>query len=141
MIMNTGLAVILGMVYGFLPFPIRRCSCLLTARSPTQRRARPVRLRPDAFLRVTLPLTMPGITAAGLLTFIQPRRLRHAGHARRSQATTIAKIVQEHLHWLVVLVLRRRARVPPDGVTLAGTLVLPPTRESSSQREEHAVAD
>ena len=70
--MNTDISVILGMTYGFLPFAILPLFVSID------------RLDPDlvaagrdlyasgrgAFLHVTLPLTMPGIIAAALLTFI-----------------------------------------------------------------------
>ncbi len=71
-LMNTDISVILGMSYGFLPFAILPLFVSID------------RLDPDlvaagrdlyasgrgAFLHVTLPLTMPGIIAAALLTFI-----------------------------------------------------------------------
>ena len=71
-LMNTDISVILGMTYGFLPFAILPLFVSID------------RLDPDlvaagrdlyasgraAFLHVTLPLTMPGIIAAALLTFI-----------------------------------------------------------------------
>ena len=71
-LMNTDISVILGMTYGFLPFAIlplfvsidRLDSNLLAAGRDLYASGRAV------FLHVTLPLTMPGIVAAGLLTFI-----------------------------------------------------------------------
>ena len=86
------------MTYGFLPFAIL----------PLFVSDRPARLRPSsrppatctpaaepAFRHVTLPLTMPGIVAASILTFIPaigdfvtPDLLGGA------ETTTIAKIVQ-----------------------------------------------
>ncbi|HEX5013133.1 MAG TPA: ABC transporter permease [Candidatus Limnocylindrales bacterium] len=71
-LMNTDLSVILGMVYGFLPFTIlplfvsidRLDPNLVAAGRDLYANGR------GAFIHVTLPLTMPGIIAAGLLTFI-----------------------------------------------------------------------
>ena len=94
---NTDFAVILGMTYGFLPFTIlplfvsidRLDFNLVQAARDLYASGR------GAFLHVTLPLTMPGIVAASLLTFIPalgdfvtPDMLGGA------QTTTIAKIVQ-----------------------------------------------
>ena len=95
--LNTDFAVILGMVYGFLPFAIlplyvsidRLDHSLVQAGRDLYASAR------GAFVHVTLPLTMPGIIAASLLTFIPalgdyvtPDILGGA------ETTTIAKIVQ-----------------------------------------------
>ena len=71
-ILNTDVSVILGMTYGFLPFAIlplfvsidRLDENLVQAGRDLYANGR------AAFLHVTLPLTMPGIIAAGLLTFI-----------------------------------------------------------------------
>ena len=71
-LLNTDLSVILGMTYGFLPFAIlplyvsidRLDHSLVQAGRDLYASGR------GAFLHVTLPLTMPGIVAAGLLTFI-----------------------------------------------------------------------
>jgi spermidine/putrescine transport system permease protein len=97
-LMNTDISVILGMTYGFLPFAILPLFVSID------------RLDPDliaagrdlyasgrrAFLHITLPLTMPGIIAAALLTFIPalgdfvtPDLLGGP------QTTTIAKNIQE----------------------------------------------
>jgi spermidine/putrescine transport system permease protein len=96
-ILNTDISVILGMTYGFLPFAIlplfvsidRLDQHLVQAARDLYASGR------SAFLHVTLPLTMPGIIAAGILTFIPamgdyvtPDLLGGA------QTTTIAKIVQ-----------------------------------------------
>jgi spermidine/putrescine transport system permease protein len=96
-ILNTDFSVILGMTYGFLPFAIlplyvsidRLDDHLVEAGRDLYSSGR------GAFLHVTLPLTMPGIVAAALLTFIPalgdfvtPDLLGGA------QTTTIAKIVQ-----------------------------------------------
>jgi spermidine/putrescine transport system permease protein len=96
-ILNTDISVILGMTYGFLPFAIlplfvsidRLDLALVQAARDLYASGR------SAFLHVTLPLTMPGIVAAGLLTFIPalgdyvtPDILGGA------ETTTIANIVQ-----------------------------------------------
>jgi len=96
-ILNTDIAVIIGMTYGFLPFTIlplfvsidRLDFALVHAARDLYASGR------GAFLHVTLPLTMPGIVAAALLTFIPalgdyvtPDILGGA------DTTTIANIVQ-----------------------------------------------
>jgi spermidine/putrescine transport system permease protein len=125
-IVDTDLGVIIGMTYGFLPFAIlplfvsidRLDHALVQAARDLYASAR------AAFLHVTLPLTMPGIVAAALLTFIPalgdfvtPDVLGGA------QTTTIAKIVQ---------IIFTSGRDWPYGsalgfllmaVTIAGTLV------------------
>jgi spermidine/putrescine transport system permease protein len=80
---NTDFAVVLGMTYGFLPFAILPAARDLYADGRS------------AFWHVTLPLTMPGIIAAALLTFIPaigdfvtPDLLGGA------QTITIAKVIQ-----------------------------------------------
>jgi spermidine/putrescine transport system permease protein len=97
-LLNTDFSVILGMTYGFLPFAIlplyvsidRLDGSLIAAARDLYASGR------GAFLHVTLPLTMPGIVAATILTFIPaigdfvtPDLLGGA------QTTTIAKVVQE----------------------------------------------
>ena len=96
-IVNTDFAVILGMTYGFLPYAIlplfvsidRLDESLVQAGRDLYASGR------GAFVHVTLPLTMAGVIAAALLTFIPalgdfvtPDLLGGA------QTTTIAKIVQ-----------------------------------------------
>jgi spermidine/putrescine transport system permease protein len=96
-LLNTDFSVILGMTYGFLPFAIlplfvsidRLDESLVQAARDLYASGR------GAFLHVTLPLTMPGIVAAALLTFIPsigdyvtPDLLGGA------QTTTAAKLVQ-----------------------------------------------
>jgi spermidine/putrescine transport system permease protein len=95
--LNTDFSVVLGMTYGFLPFAIlplyvsidRMDHDLVQAARDLYASGR------QAFLHVTLPITMPGIVAAALLTFIPaigdyvtPDLLGGA------QTTTIAKVVQ-----------------------------------------------
>ena len=97
-LLNTDFSVILGMTYGFLPFAIlplyvsidRLDPALVAAARDLYATGR------GAFLKVTLPLTMPGIIAATILTFIPaigdfvtPDLLGGA------ETTTIAKVVQE----------------------------------------------
>ena len=97
-LLNTDFAVVLGMTYGFLPFAIlpiyvaidRLDQNLVSAARDLYASGR------SAFLHVTLPLSMPGIIAACLLTFIPaigdfvtPDLLGGA------QQVTIAKIIQE----------------------------------------------
>ena len=97
-LLNTDFSVILGMTYGFLPFAIlplyvsidRLDPALVAAARDLYANGR------AAFLRVTLPLTMPGVVAASILTFIPaigdfvtPDLLGGA------ETTTIAKVVQE----------------------------------------------
>jgi spermidine/putrescine transport system permease protein len=125
-LLNTDFSVVLGMTYGFLPFAIlpmyvsidRLDQHLVEAGRDLYASGR------GAFLHVTLPLTMPGIIAAAILTFIPaigdyvtPDLLGGA------QTTTIAKVVQ---------VIFTSGRDWPYGsalgfllmvVTLVGTLV------------------
>jgi spermidine/putrescine transport system permease protein len=97
MLLNTDLAVILGMTYGFLPFAIlplyvaidRVDEAVVAAARDLYSSGR------GAFLHVTLPLTMPGVIAAAILTFIPaigdfvtPDLLGGA------QTITIAKVIQ-----------------------------------------------
>jgi spermidine/putrescine transport system permease protein len=97
-LLNTDFSVILGMTYGFLPFAIlplyvsidRLDPALTSAARDLYANGR------AAFIKVTLPLTMPGIVAAAILTFIPaigdfvtPDLLGGA------ETTTIAKVVQE----------------------------------------------
>jgi spermidine/putrescine transport system permease protein len=95
--LNTDFSVILGMTYGFLPFAIlplfvsidRLDDALVQAGRDLYASGRGV------FMHVVLPLTMPGIVAAAILTFIPamgdyvtPDLLGGA------QTSTIAKVVQ-----------------------------------------------
>ena len=71
-LLNTDFAVVLGMTYGFLPFTIlplfvsidRLDRNLVQAARDLYANGR------EAFIHVTLPLTMPGVIAGALLTFI-----------------------------------------------------------------------
>jgi spermidine/putrescine transport system permease protein len=97
-LLNTDFSVILGMTYGFLPFAIlplfvsidRLDPNLVAAARDLYASGR------QAFVHVTLPLVMPGLVAAALLTFIPalgdfvtPDLLGGA------QVTTIAKVIQD----------------------------------------------
>ena len=97
-LLYTDFSVVLGMTYGFLPFAIlpiyvsidRLDHNLVAAARDLYASGR------SAFLHVTLPLSMPGVIAASILTFIPaigdfvtPDLLGGA------QQTTIAKIIQE----------------------------------------------
>jgi spermidine/putrescine transport system permease protein len=125
-LMNTDVSVILGMTYGFLPFAIlplfvsidRLDPNLVAAGRDLYASGR------QAFLHVTLPLTMSGIVAASLLTFIPtigdfvtPDIL---GGPR---TTTIAKNIQdvflEARHWPHGAALGFILMI----ITLAGTLL------------------
>ncbi len=96
-LLNTDIAVVCGMTYGFLPFTIlplyvaidRLDPALVGAARDLYASGR------AAFWHVTLPLTMPGVIAAAILTFIPsigdfvtPDLLGGA------QTTTIAKVIQ-----------------------------------------------
>ena len=117
-LLNTDVSVILGMTYGFLPFAIlplfvsidRLDQNLVQAARDLYSSGR------AAFLHVTLPLTMPGVIAASILTFIPamgdyvtPDLLGGA------QTTTIAKIVQ---------VIFTTGRDWPNGSALAFILMM-----------------
>jgi spermidine/putrescine transport system permease protein len=96
-LLNTDLSVVLGMTYGFLPFAIlplfvsidRLDHDLIAAARDLYASGA------GAFRHVTLPLTMPGVIAAAILTFIPaigdyvtPDLLGGA------ETTTIAKVIQ-----------------------------------------------
>ena len=96
-LLNTDLAVILGMTYGFLPFTILPLYVAIDRLDPNLvQAARDLYASGrQAFIHVTLPLTMPGLIAAAILTFIPsigdfvtPDLLGGA------QTTTIAKVIQ-----------------------------------------------
>ncbi len=117
-LLNTDLSVVLGMTYGFLPFAIlplfvsidRLDDALVAAARDLYASGR------AAFRHVTLPLTMPGIIAAAILTFIPaigdyvtPDLLGGA------QTTTIAKVIQTQF---------LSARDWPSGAALGFLLML-----------------
>ena len=117
-LLNTDLSVVLGMTYGFLPFAIlplfvsidRLDDALIAAARDLYASGR------AAFRHVTLPLTMPGIIAAAILTFIPaigdyvtPDLLGGA------QTTTIAKVIQTQF---------LSARDWPSGAALGFLLML-----------------
>ena len=95
--LNTDMSVIFGMTYGFLPFTILPLYVAIDRLDPNLvHAARDLYASGrSAFIHVTLPLTMPGIVAAAILTFIPtmgdyvtPDLLGGA------QTTTIAKVIQ-----------------------------------------------
>jgi spermidine/putrescine transport system permease protein len=96
-LLNTDLAVVLGMTYGFLPFAILPLYVSIDRLDPSLAAAARDLYASGraAFWHVTLPLTMPGVIAAALLTFIPaigdfvtPDLLGGA------QTITIAKVIQ-----------------------------------------------
>ncbi len=117
-ILNTDFAVVLGMTYGFLPFAILPLYVSIDRLDP-ELVAAARDLYADgraAFRHVTLPLTMPGIIAAALLTFIPsigdfvtPDLLGGA------QTITIAKVIQ---------MLFMTSRDWPFGAALSFLLIL-----------------
>ena len=97
-LLYTDFSVILGMVYGFLPFTIlplfvsidRLDPNLVAAGRDLYASGR------QAFLHVTLPLVRPGLIAAGLLTFIPAMGdFVTPDILGGGQVTTIAKVIQE----------------------------------------------
>ncbi len=117
-ILNTDFAVVLGMTYGFLPFAILPLYVSIDRLDP-ELVAAARDLYADgraAFRHVTLPLTMPGIIAAALLTFIPsigdfvtPDLLGGA------QTITVAKVIQ---------MLFMTSRDWPFGAALSFLLIL-----------------
>ncbi len=97
-LLYTDFSVILGMVYGFLPFTIlplfvsidRLDPNLVAAGRDLYASGR------QAFLHVTLPLVRPGLIAAALLTFIPAMGdFVTPDILGGGQVTTIAKVIQE----------------------------------------------
>ena len=97
-LMNTDFAVVLGMTYGFLPFAILPIYVSIDRLDPNLVGAARDLYASGwaAFWHVTLPLSMPGVVAAAILTFIPamgdfvtPDLLGGV------QTTTIAKVIQE----------------------------------------------
>lgn len=71
-LMHTDFAVYVGIVYSYLPFMILPLYANLEKHDPTLlEAAQDLGARPlTAFLRITLPLSVPGIVAGSLLVFI-----------------------------------------------------------------------
>jgi spermidine/putrescine transport system permease protein len=71
-LLDTTNSVVLGITYNFLPFMILPLYASLERIDPRMLEAGYdlYGRRRDVFLRVTLPLSMPGVVAGGLLTFI-----------------------------------------------------------------------
>ena len=117
-LLNTDLSVVLGMTYGFLPFTILPLYVAIDRLDPNLvQAARDLYASGrGAFVHVTLPLTMPGVVAAAILTFIPtlgdyvtPDLLGGA------QTTTIAKVIQTQF---------LSARDWPSGAALGFLLML-----------------
>jgi spermidine/putrescine transport system permease protein len=71
-LLDTTVSVVLGITYNFLPFMILPLYASLERIDPRMLEAGYdlYGRRRDVFFRVTLPLSMPGVVAGGLLTFI-----------------------------------------------------------------------
>jgi spermidine/putrescine transport system permease protein len=71
-LLDTTNSVVLGITYNFLPFMILPLYASLERIDPRLQEAGYdlYGRRRDVFLRVTFPLSMPGVVAGGLLTFI-----------------------------------------------------------------------
>ena len=71
-LLATPFAVVTGLTYNFLPFMVLPLYASLEKIDPRLIEAgkRPVRHAFTAFRKVTLPLSMPGVVAGTLLTFI-----------------------------------------------------------------------
>ena len=71
-LLNNAFAVYLGIVYSYLPFMVLPLYAALERLDPTLlEAAADLGCRPSrAFLRVTLPLSLPGVAAGALLVFI-----------------------------------------------------------------------
>ena len=139
-LLNTDFSVVLGMTYGFLPFAIlpmfvsidRLDQNLVAAARDLYASGR------GAFLHVTLPLTMPGIIAAALLTFIPaigdfvtPDLL--GGAADRRPSPRSSRSVPRRPR----LAVRVRARVHPDRRD-PGRDALAASRDASGARARSA---
>jgi len=105
LLFNFG-AVIVGMVHGLMPFAVLTMLPVLQAidaRLPQA--AATLGARPaEAFVRVTLPLLMPGVAAAALIVFVTalgffivPALL--GGPRQTMVANVIIDLVQELLNW------------------------------------------
>jgi spermidine/putrescine transport system permease protein len=71
-VLNTGVAVVAGITYNFLPFMALPLYVSLEQidRSPVEAAEDLYASRLQGFLRVTFPLSLPGVVAGTLLTFI-----------------------------------------------------------------------
>lgn len=99
-------AVLVGMVHGLMPFAVMTILPVLESIDPRlQAAATSLGARPaETFLRVTLPLAMPGIAAAGLIVFVTsvgffivPALL--GGPRQTMVANVVIEMVQELLNW------------------------------------------
>jgi len=105
LLFNAG-AVLVGMVHGLMPFAVLTILPVLESIDPRLAHASAsLGARPsETFLRVTLPLAMPGIAAAGLIVFVTavgffivPALL--GGPRQTMVANLIIDMVQEMLNW------------------------------------------
>ena len=119
------------MTYGFLPFAILPLYVSIDRLDPAlSSAARDLYANGRAaFIHVTLPLTMPGIVAAAILTFIPaigdfvtPDLLGGA------ETTTIAKVVQELFLAGPRLAVRRGARIRADAASRSAARCWPSAR-------------
>lgn len=105
LLFNLG-AVLVGMVHGLMPFAVLTMLPVLDAIDPRLARAAgALGARPlEAFVRVTLPLALPGIAAAGLIVFVTalgffivPALL--GGPRQTMVANIVIELVQDLLNW------------------------------------------
>ncbi len=105
MLFNLG-AVLVGMVHGLTPFAVLTILPVLESIDPRLLpAARSLGARPvEAFVRVLLPLAVPGIAAAGLIVFVTsvgffivPALL--GGPRQTMVASVIIEMVQDLLNW------------------------------------------
>ena len=97
-LLGTDFAVVLGMTYGFLPFAILPIYVAIDRLDPNLvGAARDLYASGrEAFWHVTLPLSMPGVIAAAILTFIPTMGdFVTPDLLGGSQQSTIAKVIQE----------------------------------------------
>lgn len=97
-LLGTDFAVVLGMTYGFLPFAILPIYVAIDRLDPNLvGAARDLYASGrGAFWHVTLPLSMPGVIAAAILTFIPTMGdFVTPDLLGGSQQSTIAKVIQE----------------------------------------------
>ncbi len=105
LLFNLG-AVLVGMVHGLMPFAVLTLLPVLDAIDPRlPQAAAALGARPlEVFVRVTLPLAMPGIAAAGLIVFVTalgffivPALL--GGPRQTMVANIVIELVQDLLNW------------------------------------------